>query len=424
MKILWFTNTPSNASLEFGNNRFGGGWISSLESKISNVEGVSLALCFFYNGVKFKKLQKNNVIYYGIPLNNRNLFSKFISNHFGTLQDNDSPFFDFVLEDFLPDVIQIFGTENGYGKILKGKISKEKVVIHLQGLTMPYSKVYFPFGFNRVQVLINSNLKSFFLGTTYYNKYKSFLKRADREVDMIKYWKYFMGRTSWDKNYVLMTNNEALYFHCEEILRDPFYVNKWNGLDFPSNISSISEIVICTTINPNIYKGLDLIYKTLSKLSKFNIVWKIFGIEESDETNVLVKKMLKFTKNKTKIIFYGQQSEEELILHLKCCHFFVHPSYIDNSPNSVCEAMLLGIPVISSSVGGVNSLIVHNETGFLFNPYDEYELAGILFSLINNYKLAKDTSINARKIALIRHDINLSVNKIFFIYKNILNNGC
>jgi hypothetical protein len=55
MRILWFTNTPSKAAVDFGYKSFGGGWISSLESLIV-AEGIhELGICFFYNGKDFKK---------------------------------------------------------------------------------------------------------------------------------------------------------------------------------------------------------------------------------------------------------------------------------------------------------------------------------------------------------------------------------
>ena len=72
MRILWFTNTPSNAAGEFNFKSFGGGWISSLESYISGVNSIQLGICFFYNGNSFKKVERQNVIYYGIPFKTTN----------------------------------------------------------------------------------------------------------------------------------------------------------------------------------------------------------------------------------------------------------------------------------------------------------------------------------------------------------------
>ena len=56
-------------------------------------------------------------------------------------------------------------------------------------------------------------------------------------------------------------------------------------------------------------------------------------------------------------------------------HVYVSPSTIENSPNSVGEAMLLGCPVVSSNVGGVSDLLYHGKEGFLYQTSAPYMLA-------------------------------------------------
>jgi glycosyltransferase involved in cell wall biosynthesis len=85
--------------------------------------------------------------------------------------------------------------------------------------------------------------------------------------------------------------------------------------------------------------------------------------------------------------------------------------------------MILGMPVLSSSVGGIKSLIAHGETGFLFNPYDKYDLAGLLVNLIKNYELAKQAGLNARKVALKRHSTESILFKLNQIYDKIINDN-
>ncbi|GAB3912968.1 hypothetical protein GCM10028803_56510 [Larkinella knui] len=416
MKILWFTNTPSNASEEFNNKRHGGGWISSLESLFVKNTNHSLAICFFYNGNNFKKIEKNGVIYYGLPLNSNTKYKKAFYKYFIKLDDNRSLYIDAILESFKPDIIQVFGTEAGYGSLLKGKFDPDKVVFHLQGLVEPYSKVYFPSILTKRKVLLNDNLSSILKGNTYIHKYLLFKKRATRELEIVREWKHFIGRTEWDRNFVNLINPKSTYHQCEEVLR-PFFYEPKNSWLFP-NINLDKEIYIGTTINPNLYKGLDLVYKTIAKLKSFKIHWKIFGINENDPLNTIIKKSLPKTSYKYEITFFGQLAEDILVSQLKQCHFFVHPSYIDNSPNSVCEAMLLGMPVISSSVGGVKSLITHGENGFLFNPYDEYDLPGLINHLILNYQSVGNIAKNAKITALKRHDPTLILENLLNIYES------
>ena len=418
MRILWFTNTPSNAYKEFDYFNYSGGWISSLETLVSETGLYELGICFFYNGKKYQKITKDNVVYYSVPFKYGNAFKRILNRHFARLIDEDSFYFEKTIDDFKPDLIHVFGTEMGYGKILLKK--SEKVLFHLQGLMEPYSYVFFPPGLNKYKILKKNNLISIFRGMTIYHDYRAFQKRAERELNTIRSWKYFSGRTTWDKNYIGLINPDAHYFHLEESLRKEFFENEWIQ---PIDIDRNKEIVIGTTINPYAYKGLDLIYKVMYLMTNYKIIWKIFGIKEDDTLKKIICKFLKIQGKNKNITFFGQLCSEHLIKELKTCHFFVHPSYIDNSPNSVCEAMLLGMPVLSSSVGGIKTLIIDQTTGFLFNPYDKYDLAGLLVNLINNYEKAKQVGLNARQVALKRHSPDQIISELNKIYNFIIHDS-
>lgn len=418
MKILWFTNTPSNASAHFGGKDIGGGWISSLETLVVERKICELSICFFYYGKSYKRICIGDVVYYGIPINKSKILKRIKSRHVAELDDETWVVsITEIINDAKPDLIHVFGTENSFGKFLKSH--SDKVLFHLQGLVSPYSDVYFPLGINKSIIRRNSSLIDIILGRTFNDHFNSFKKIGNREIDTIKYWKYFSGRTSWDRNYIELLNKDACYFHVDELLRKEFYSHQWTP---PYELSKNKTIVIGTTISPMLYKGLDLIYKVLALLKSHDIIWKIFGFTEDDVINKTVKDILKLKNIDHRMQFYGQVKPSELIKELQTCHFFVHPSYIDNSPNSVCEAMLLGMPVLSSSVGGVKTLIKNDYSGFLFNPYDKYDLAGLLVHLINNYEIAKQSGIRARQIALERHSPDTILNDLLKAYNHIIQN--
>lgn len=52
---------------------------------------------------------------------------------------------------------------------------------------------------------------------------------------------------------------------------------------------------------------------------------------------------------------------------------FLNTSQWDGLPNILMEAISVGLPVVSSDVGGINELIVHEKTGFLIDPFDEID---------------------------------------------------
>lgn len=409
------TNSPSNASAEFGYHCFGGGWITSLETLITESEEYELGICFFHNGSEYKKLVKNNVTYYGIPLKSGNIIRRIIIRHRAQLIDEDPYYFNLVIDEFKPDIIHVYGTEKGYGKILMNR--KEKVIFHLQGLVAPYADVFFPPGFSKARLRKIAGPGIILRGLTYVHNYRMLWNTGKREQEIIKHWNYFNGRTEWDRNYIKLLNPAATYFHCEELLRKEFYENEWSP---PSAGESLDDIVIGSTINPNLYKGLDLVYKVLYLLKGKKIRWKVFGIQENSRLNETIKKVLRISNGQSNIEFYGHINSQELIEQLRTCHIFVHPSYIDNSPNSVCEAMMLGMPVLSSSVGGVNSLIENKQTGFLFNPYDAYDLAGLINNIMMDYSKARQVALNARQVALKRHAPGNILSDLKNIYTKVL----
>ncbi len=65
------------------------------------------------------------------------------------------------------------------------------------------------------------------------------------------------------------------------------------------------------------------------------------------------------------------------------------PSHIENSPNALCEAMLVGTPCIAAFVGGVPSLVRHGEEGLLYHDADPFALAGAVDRLLGDRELGE-----------------------------------
>ena len=119
------------------------------------------------------------------------------------------------------------------------------------------------------------------------------------------------------------------------------------------------------------------------------------------------------------IEFLGKTSSSG-ISELMCkTSFFIHTSYIENSPNSVCEAQILGVPVIATNVGGISSLITNNVTGILVPANDPFYLAPQIIELYNNKDKSKRLGEKGRLEAQLRHDKTTIINDLISIYKKI-----
>ena len=121
-----------------------------------------------------------------------------------------------------------------------------------------------------------------------------------------------------------------------------------------------------------------------------------------------------------KVHFLGQLSEEQMIAEYMNAHVFVCPSAIENSPNSVGEAQLLGTPVVASYVGGTMDMVKDGETGFLYRYEEISLLAQRVCELFSNRELCERISVQERTVANARHSKDTNARALVEIYKEIV----
>jgi len=122
------------------------------------------------------------------------------------------------------------------------------------------------------------------------------------------------------------------------------------------------------------------------------------------------------------IEFLGKADDQKLKVSILACHIYLAISHIENSPNSLCEALILGAPCIATHAGGTLNFIKDRITGILIQDGDPFSMAGAIMEIKENYNLAKDMGVNARKEALARHDKNKIVSDLLNIYYSISGN--
>lgn len=76
---------------------------------------------------------------------------------------------------------------------------------------------------------------------------------------------------------------------------------------------------------------------------------------------------------------------------------FINTTNFDNTPISVIEAMALGLPVVSTDVGGLPFLIEKNKTGILISPKDVQAMTDAITDLVSNPEKSQQIANQARK---------------------------
>lgn len=371
------------------------------------MEEVELGIAFNYAAADFK-CENEGVTYYPMPTPRSGLLKSLFrgSGVVGKLEH-----WLRVVEDFKPDIIQIFGSENEFGLLIPHV--NVPVVIHMQGCMPPYENASMPVGLSRRDFLTvpGLTLRERWMG---WRTAPAFKATAEREIQVIQSCRYFMGRTTWDRNLVSLFNPAAKYYHCEEALRDSFLQMKkrWQ-------YQEREKISIISVISRPWYKGQDLILKTAALLKRFSSIdfeWNVYGIPhmrffeskygiKAESVNVKVR---------------GTASKEQLVDALCDASCYVHTSYIDNSPNSLCEAQMLGVPVLATHVGGISSLVKDGETGILYPANAPYDLASAIVQLSQDQSACERMSQQERQSAETRHNPEAIRETLHSIYRDIL----
>ena len=415
MKVLWFSHISLNQNKEGKFFYPGGNWISSLKELIENDQNIELGIAFFGDeeliyedsiGTKYYQFKK-------IITSKLKKYYRNWRHEIGSERQIEE--LSFAIQDFKPDIIHIFGTETILGNIVK--YTKVPVVIHIQGLINPCITAWqFP-GFNTNSLLRSSKMLAFIKGAGLFHDYFRFKKMAQRELEIFRLCTNFMGRTHWDKAFTKLHSPQASYYHCDEVIRDSFYQVKWK-------MPQSKQFIISSTINANMYKGLDLILKTailLKQNTAIDFEWRVYGIKSDSEYARFIEAIMNVPFLSNNVVLKGITLSNDLVKGLLESNLFVHCSYIDNSPNSVCEAQLIGLPVISTNVGGISTLIQDEVDGFLVPSNEPHILASKIFDLANNPDKLLFISKNSIEVAHKRHDRSKIKNSLIGIYTSIVN---
>jgi glycosyltransferase involved in cell wall biosynthesis len=412
MKVLLLTDQLIQSNDTF----VVGGWIQSLIPILQGSKALEIAVA----GLTAKESsveKENNITYYKIK---KRIYSNSLERIYrrwkNTIQDDLTiENYRSAIRDFDPDIVHLFGTESFICCVIPH--TEAKAVVHLQGIINPYLNAWFPPGISGILLhLFSFNGLDFLRGLGLYRQLKVFQAMAKREQDYFRSIRFVLGRTGWDKAIASFCMKDATYFHLEESLRPDFYT------DIQWNVKNREEVCFISVLAPSPYKGFDLILKTASLLKSHGLKfrWIICGTSENDHPVKTMEKILKKKYRDNNVFFSGKKSSGELRALLLDADIFIHPSYIENSPNSVCEAQILGMPVVATYVGGIPSLIENGETGILFPANDPYRLSEIIVSLLSDPPKMQLLGKNARNVARKRHDRDAILKNIENIYRNIL----
>lgn len=417
MKVLILS--PTKGLYDSQSDGYNGvGWVASLQQYIEKEQDIELAMAFV-TPAPLQKEKRGNTMYYPIHIPDRSGLKKLYYYWQGYKKD----VFDKsivillkeVIEDFSPDIIHIFGTESNLGYII-GE-TDVPCVVHIQGILSTVLNVYFPLGLNVKSFVTPTNIREYWFRNGIVFNYNRMVLAAEREKAFIRKSKYIIGRTEFDKQFSRLYNSDIKYFHVDEILRDEFYkCAKWNFRE--------GKLKLVSTLSPTIYKGIDIVLKTASILKECDVdfEWTIIGINKKNSIVSKIERYNNLFAEDLSVSFAGIRTAQEIVAILQESTIYVHPSYIDNSPNSLCEAQYIGMPTIATNVGGIPTIMNYQEE-FMESPIVPHSLASKIISL--HQKIIRgeyESTLN--HLAIQRHNPFIIIKKLKDVYSKILSSVC
>lgn len=413
MKVLWITNIlfPEARALLCGENvtaTFGGWMTTAAEGLLTLSDEIELSVASVSDRVsELTRLEGEKIRYYIMPNCTR--------------IDKYDYYMKKICQEAMADVVHIHGTEFPYGYSWIKSCPTANVVVSIQGMVSVISKYYLA-GLSKKEVIFNITVHDL-LRNTIRGEQKLFYKRGKLELEVIKNIKHVIGRTSFDYAHCKAINPSINYHYCGETLRKEFYTDRWTYEQCTPHTIFLSQ-----TSYP--IKGLHMVLYALPIIIRQfpDVHIRIAGDNIIQCNNIrsffrltgygrVIRKIIKVKKLGDRITFTGPLTTDEMKREYLKANVFICPSSIENSPNSLGEAQVLGTPVVASFVGGIPDMMRGDES--MLYRFEEYEMLAEKVCAIFKSKSNIDT-LTMRNIALKRHDAEENATRLLNIYKDII----
>ena len=421
MRILWLCNImlPMIAEAlgkEASNKE---GWLTGLADKLlehSEKEDITLGVCFPVGKDSAPISGKvGDLQYFGFPEDTVRP-----ENYDANLEE----YLAEIVEDFNPDVVHVFGTEFPHTLAMTRCVKeKERLLLGIQGVCFAIAEAYMADLPKKIQN--RSLFRDFVKQDNIRQQQEKFVKRGAMEQESLRNALHVTGRTDWDKEKVLSVNPNLTYHFMNETLRMPFYKNRWQ-------IKECEPYSIFLSQGNYPLKGLHYVLEAMPLICEKYPAAKLYvagdkitayeSIKEKIKIGSYGKYCLSLVRKyhlQEKVVFLGKLGSEEMCNRYLHSHVLLMASSMENSSNSLGEAMLLGMPVVSSEVGGIPGMLTHEKEGLLYPTGNIRALAEAVCRIFGEEEVACVLGERARERALKTHDAETNFNRLLEIYREL-----
>lgn len=410
MKLLWLCNNAPGAVRSALSGKPEGG-VNWLDHVLSDLRRQGITLRILYRGGGTPGQLDSLCSYAPVPETPAHIYQPQLEEAFRQ-----------ELRSFQPDVIHSWGVEYHHALAMVNAAQKEgmlpRMVASIQGLCCRIAPHYTD-GLPR-QALGRPTFRDILRRDSILRQQTVYAQRGELELQALRKLSHVIGRTDWDKRNALEINPALTYHFCNETLRETFYSGQWDYAACKKHrifASSCSYPV----------KGLHLLLEALALVRQtypdatLAVPGRSFlqgSLKNRLRRNGYESYLLGLTRQnhlENALEFLGHLTAEEMKQAYLQSNVFVLSSTMENSPNVLGEAMLLGLPCVAADVGGVSSLMGQEE-GILCDPVSPRQLAEGICRVFAMEDAAARMGQAARRRAVKTHDPEKNLETLLDIY--------
>ncbi len=330
------------------------------------------------------------------------------------------------IRTFQPDVIHSWGVEYHHALAMVNAAEAEGKLNHMvasiQGLCRFLAEHYTD-GLPE-KICRSTTFRDFLRKDNILQQQKKFVLRGQLETKALEKLQHVIGRTDWDRGHALQINPEIRYHFCNETLREPFYEGQWDYSRCQKHRIFASSCAYPIKGFHALLEAFAQVVKvypdaTLSVTGRSFLASDLKGTLRQSSYEKYLAGLVKKYGLEEKLIFLGNLSADKMKQAFLDANVFVLSSTMENSPNSLGEAMVLGVPSVAADVGGVRNLMQQETEGLIYTSGDVRALAENILRLFALEDRAASLGENARAHALQTHDPEKNLRELMKIYDEI-----
>lgn len=380
MKILWVTNVSTAdgaTALPIMAEQPYGGWLLTPSRLLAGHSGVELHLAAPSGSLKAGHVSGFHADIY-----------------FHAFSTTDPRALPRLIDGVAPDLVHIFGTEMAHSAYAAEACaaSNTPYVVSIQGIATEIGRHYndglpasVVLGWMPGDVLRRSNLST---------TARSFARQGAKELTVLKAAQAILGRTDFDRAFVAQLGLARRYHHVRESLRPAFYSDTWQLDQCRRNQLFLSQASYPVKGLHTLLEALPSIIARHPDLQLLVAGHNLLAAGRSLSRRLLpsyptyLRAQISRLGLEQYVRFTGPLAEQDYKETLLVSHLAVCPSTTENSPNSLAEAMALGMPVTASHAGGIASIVSHGVTGLLHSPLSPVLVADAILQILDDDRLA------------------------------------